>query len=221
MTRRQPGAMLATLPMRPSRMRPCRVSPVSLSGRLTNRARRISGYRGRTWPRPNCPCCHGPCAPRSSGLGWSRIGEATKLSTVTCTKFSFASMGLAVTGVAARSGKPTMAAISADRKAGRRQGTSTLASELPLTNRFVVARSGSRGCQNCGSEIQPNPSTSPAITARAREADRTQNMARGPVPWRASVGVSLVAIRSVLSHEGIAWIKRTNGRFVPRRGQAG
>jgi hypothetical protein len=51
-----------------------------------------------------------------------------------------------------------------------------------------------------GREIHPSPSRRPAITASVREMMRTQNIARGPVPWRISV-VVLVGIRSVLSGE--------------------
>src|SRR5262249_62206995 len=49
-----------------------------------------------------------------------------------------------------------------------------------------------------GREIHPSASRSPAITASVSELISTQNIARGPVPWRASV-VVLVGISSVLS----------------------
>jgi hypothetical protein len=44
-----------------------------------------------------------------------------------------------------------------------------------------------------GSGIQPKarPSAKPAITAKVIEPTNTRNMDRGPVPWRASVVVSL------------------------------
>jgi hypothetical protein len=53
-----------------------------------------------------------------------------------------------------------------------------------------------------GREIHPSPSRRPAITASVREMMRTQNIARGPVPWRISV-VVLVGIRSVLVSRGL------------------
>jgi len=55
------------------------------------------------------------------------------------------------------------------------------------------------------------------MTASVIETVKTQNMARGPVPWRASVGVSLVTIRSVLSRADFSWelVKRTSMEGVP------
>src|SRR5262249_42351702 len=49
-----------------------------------------------------------------------------------------------------------------------------------------------------GRKIHPSASRRPAITASVNELKSTQNIARGPVPWRASV-VVLAGIRSVLS----------------------
>jgi hypothetical protein len=45
-----------------------------------------------------------------------------------------------------------------------------------------------------GREIHPKASRMPAITASASEMMSTQNIARGPVPWRTSV-VVLVRIK--------------------------
>ena len=64
---REPGARSSPMTRPPldatppsSLARPCRVSPLSLSGRLTNRARRITGLEVGSWPRPDYPGGRGP-----------------------------------------------------------------------------------------------------------------------------------------------------------------
>jgi hypothetical protein len=47
-----------------------------------------------------------------------------------------------------------------------------------------------------GMESHAKPRRRPAIKASVREMMRTQNIARGPVPWRAWVAVTLVGMIS-------------------------